>query len=165
MTKIAEVLLLLTALAPIAFLFGIAHLGQTGSAFLVVALGLTALCVGLMWFGQKYLYRQQAALTTVKNVDRETLSFLVAYALPLVTPSSDLSSRYALIAFIVVMILVVWQQNLLHVNPVMACFGYHFYEVSTRDGLQVLLITRRRQVALGQALEIKKIAEYVWLQP
>jgi len=166
LNKFARFLLVATALAPVALVHGVALLPASrwsAISFIVVALLLAFLCALVVSAAKKYGERSEVTLVRAKNVDREVLAFLVSYALPLITPSDKPSSALALWTIIALIAIVLYQTELVHVNPLLGMLGYKFLEVSLPTGETVLLITSGRGGATGTK-SVVRISGGLWLE-
>jgi hypothetical protein len=165
MTKAAQFLLVLTCLAPIAFVesaIALEHCQYLFAGLLFASVIL--LTLGCHWLlnGVRKISPVPKIVTDPSPKDAEALAFLVAYALPLVVTKTQRDSVYGLCAFTCIMGLVVWQQQVFHVNPMLALLGYHFFGVKSEGGAPALVIADRKVLDSG-VLSVVQISEYVWL--
>lgn len=165
LSRFAHVLLVATSLAPVALIFGISRLrtdSVTSGAFIGAALGLCLTCHMVLWFVATRGEVEQITIVKSKSVDREALAFLVTYALPLVVPVDRQENILALVAFVAVVFLVLFQLQLVHVNPLLALFRYHFFEVNPPTGETAILITKG--YGAGGLTRIVKLSTLIWLE-
>lgn len=165
MTALAQLLLVLTCLAPIAGVYaavlaGSANHRGTAMCWAGVVVLLVVGCIALLAFARRRLAPVPLAVAEVSTKEAEPLAFLVAYALPLAT--SDTGSLTGIAAFAFVMALVLWQQQIFHVNPLMAALGYHFFAAKKSNGGSVLVVSRDRGMGAGVLYAIR-LSEYLWL--
>jgi hypothetical protein len=166
LNRFAHALLVATSLAPIALVYGVARWPTSRSDTLRwtgVAALLLFVCVLLVRVAQREGEREQVRITKSKNMDKEVLAFLVSYALPLVTPSDKLSSALALGTFILIIGVVLYQTELVHVNPLLGLMGFRFHEVNHESGDTALLITRSRTATMGTKTVVK-LSSGLWLE-
>jgi hypothetical protein len=165
MTRVALLLLVLTSLAPIgmvqaAVLFGDQKWRQ-GGYFLGAALLLALCCWALLRGAHRFVAVRRMAVKDLASKESEPLAFLVAYALPLV--AAPKGSIAGLVVFGMLMGIVMLQQQVFHVNPLLAAVGYHFFSGTNDSGGPVLLLTRYKAPREG-VLSVVKLSEYLWLQ-
>jgi len=156
-TRLAHLLLVLSAIAPILFVFAATIAFDAPRSAALITLG-----VALLVLGCRALLRAAAArvevepklLAHVSPREREPLAFLVGYALPVVAAASAQDQAApargtwaGVLAFAFVMALVVWQLQLFYVNPLLA---------------QVLLVSRKKAQPAG-SLRVAVLSEYLWL--
>lgn len=165
LNRFAHALLVLTSLAPVALVHGLSYLPDRPEVTLqwsAVAVGLVVVCVGLLWLAGGRGEREVLHVAQPKNVDKDVLAFLVSYALPLVVPTGNASNAFALLAFLALVAVVLYQAELVHVNPLLGILGYRFYEIP-RDGDSVLVITRGR-LASGTDRQVVRLTSTLWLE-
>ncbi len=165
MTRLAQFFLVLTSLAPLALVEAAVQLGGGTSRLAVVyllgALLLALVCVGLL-FGVR-TWNAPALLEVISPSlkESEPLGFFVAYALPLLGGSHS-GSAIGLVTFASLMGLMVWQQQLFYMNPLLALFGFHFFSAKNDRGGSVLVIARQKALPGGRATVIE-LSDYLWL--
>jgi hypothetical protein len=166
MTSFARLLLVLTGLAPIAVVQGAVEWGAGNRMSWIAA----AACALILVVWAVALLRGVATSVAAipKKIEApnakasEPLAFLVAYALPLVTTGNQPSSRLGLIAFAAMMGLVIWQEQLFQINPLLAILGYKFFSAKVENDAHILVLTRKRVLGSG-VMPLVQISEYLWL--
>jgi hypothetical protein len=166
MTALAQLLLVLTCLAPIAAVYAGVLAGNAttrGTAWCWVALVvfLVTGCLLLLWWVRRRIPPVPLLIANVATKEAEPLAFLVAYALPLAT-SPDKGSPTGIAVFAAVMALVLWQQQIFHVNPLLAMLGFHFFSATSNAGASVLVVSRSRVLGSG-VLSVVRLSDYLWL--
>ena len=97
--------------------------------------------------------------------DADVLAYIATYLIPFF--GLDLSHRHqaiAFAAFVVVLMIVYVNSNMLFVNPLLSLAGYHTFEIEDRDGHSYSLIARRRDVAPGVTLQPSQITRTLRLE-
>jgi hypothetical protein len=158
--------LLLTSLAPIGLVLSGA-LAWRGQWYAAGWLGegviiLTLVCVAMLQGAHELVPPVSKKISEPKSRESEPLSFLVAYALPLIALDLRGTNYGGLGAFAFVMGLVLWQGQAFHINPLLAALGFHFFGATNSKGAEVLVITRRKMLHPG-LLRVARISDYVWL--
>lgn len=166
MTWFARLLIVLTSLAPILLVYGallldrgkIAPAGYCAAA----AIGLSLLCATLLRGALRSETPANRAVHELSERDGDALAFLVAYALPLATAEAgkDLG-LWSLTTFSVVVIALVWQQQLFHVNPLLGALGFYFLVGKSGDQ-RILILTRCKTLQNGNIPTIE-LSPYFWL--
>jgi hypothetical protein len=166
MTKFAQLLLVLTSLAPIGLLQAAVsfdhHQKDLAEALVCVTVLLVIICEAML---RGLKYRKGTVPRDVKDPvpkEAEPLAFLVAYALPLVSVKDGSASLMGLLVFGVLMTLAAWQLQLIYINPLLAILGYSFVSVKTADGTPATIITRQKSVRAG-VLNVVEISDYLWI--
>lgn len=168
MTALARLLLVLTSLAPVALVYAavLADKGDwTAAAVIYLAAFLLALlCLGLLAGARRVVAPVPMEAGDISPKEGESLSFLVAYALPLLAVDSVVpTAPWGLVAFTAIVALVLWQQQIFHINPVLTLLGFHFYSARNDSGGQVLILTHTKALAPG-VLNVTKLSPYLWLE-
>jgi hypothetical protein len=166
MTRWAQLLLVLTCLAPICFVQAAVDAGgrrfHAAIIMLGVVVGLVALCLFLLAGVRRYASPVPKKVTDPAAKDSEPVAFFVSWALPLVAgKESSPAAMVGLGAFAVIMGIALWQLQVFHVNPLLALFGYRFFAAKS-DGMSVLVLTRSRSLASGD-LSVIRLSETLWL--
>jgi hypothetical protein len=165
MTGLAQFFLVLTSLAPIGLVQAAVQFGrgarEAGFCYLLGSALLVLVCRGLWWGVRKWNSPVRMEVSAPSFKESEPLGFLVAYALPLVGEPHT-GSLPGLCVFSVLMGLVVWQQQLFHVNPLLAALGFHFFSAKNDRGAQILIIARSKVLKSG-LLSVVQLSDYLWL--
>lgn len=166
LSKFAHLLLVLTALAPVSLVYGLAMVPtqpRDGATWVGVTVGLVLLCLLIVRGASERGQRDLVNIKAAKNVDKEVLAFLITYALPLVSRHEAIGP-WAFWAFIGMVAAVLYQAELVHVNPLLGMLGYRFFEVEGDDGRASLLVTRfRHSVGVGPRSVIQ-LSTTLWLE-
>lgn len=166
MTKFAQLLLVMTPLAPIALVQAAVSLDHHQKDLATVLVSVTVLLVIIceaLLRGLKH--RKSTVPRDIKDPvpkEAEPLAFLVAYALPLVSVKDGSASFGGLLVFGMLMALAAWQLQLMYINPLLAILGYSFVSVKTADGTPATILTREKTVRSG-VLHVVEITDYLWI--
>lgn len=165
MTRLAQFFLVLTSLAPIALVEAAVQVGagglRLGLAYLLGAVLLALVCAGLLAGVRKWNAPAVLELASPSLKESEPLGFFIAYALPLLG-GSHAGNWLGLATFACLLGLLVWQQQLFHMNPLLALFGFHFFSAKNDRSGSVLVIARQKTLAAGRASVIE-LSDYLWL--
>jgi hypothetical protein len=157
-----------TALAPIALVYAwvLYAEGKCIYAFYLVAASIILL--GLMLWMLKYckanLERSKFKVTSIEAADREHITFILLYLSPLfVAEFGDLNWN-VLIPTLIVFLLVISTGYGYHFNPLLGLLGWHFYKVSTEEGVSYVLITKKELRSAKQCLKVGQLTEYIVIE-
>lgn len=169
MTRVAKVLLVLTAFAPIlltlAFVDFLAGDYVRVAAYAIAAALLGALSALVLFEVSRRGEVVPIEVQSVRPADKEMLAFVLSYLLPLTNTANVGRMNVAVLWFVVAMlVLVVYATNAYQFNPWLGLFGYRFYEVTNQSKVTYVLITRRNIRAAAEASEVVEIAEYIVLE-
>lgn len=164
LNTVAKPLLVSTSLSPVLLAFGINAIAEDKSPieyvpWFVASIGLLTLCLLILRFARTQLEKQNLQIKSIKNSDKEVMTFLLAYLLPLV-PAKTLgfSGNVATGVFVFcVFFLAIYHSNAFDFNPLLGLCGYHFYEVQSADGMTFLLITRTPILKPDQVTEVVQL--------
>lgn len=135
-----------------------------GLSFLLIAVGLCVLCFLLITAASRQLERIAFRLNSIKTADMEIVGFVIAYLLPLANSSTTTIDPAVLAFVLAIFALVVWGTNSYHFNPLLAFFGYHFYEVTTAEAITYVLVTRRTMRDTTKVQHVVQLTEYMMLE-
>jgi hypothetical protein len=169
MSSIAKTLLVATSVAPV-FLtlwfkeFSSAWAIEDGIVYLLVAVGLVILCLVILAVVRDGLGEMPIRIETISTADKEIVSFLLIYLLPLVD-AATVSLSTPVMGFVVALFFVtILTTHSYHFNPVLGLFGYHFYEVTIEGGTSYVLITRRNLAHGKEIKTVVQLAEYMIIE-
>lgn len=95
-------------------------------------------------------------ISSLATADKEVLAFIFAYLLPLI----DISHK--MLAFLLVLFtFVAFTTHIYHFNPIFGLFGYHFFEVTTTNGISYVLMSKRQIRNLNQVTEVILVSDYI----
>ena len=171
LSRTAKMILTATSLAPVLCAFGIAQIAQGKSfretyGWFVACGSLVLLAFLVLEFAKRHLAIESLKVKKVKGSDREVLTFLLAYLLPLLARDSfDVSKNiYVTLYVFIVILLTIYHSNAFDFNPLLGMIGYHFYEVEAEDGMPFLLITRKSITKQAIDYQIVKLSDSIFLE-
>lgn len=168
MSKLAKLLLALTAFAPVLLTYAavsvISYDYWYATAFVGLCGLLVLLCVGLLRFATSHLQSKTYRTATVETADNEIFGLILIYLLPLIT--RDLATYNWLVWVLVTFVfcVIVAASYGYHFNPLLVFLGYHFYKATETGGMPHVLITKRRIYKTGETLNVARLAEYVLIE-
>lgn len=169
MNKFGRLLLVVSALAPVlgAFAINCYSQGQTAHAisYAVIGLLLVVLCLLCLRACSLTLQREPLTTTKVRSADKEILSFLIVYLLPLLSQNiiTFRGDLFTAVYVIVIIVLCVYHSNAFSFNPILGMAGYHFYEVESESGMSYLLISKQVHRRQDNVLSVAQISDYIYL--
>lgn len=164
LSRIAQVLLAATALAPVLLVWAAASYDTSrayAAAAVLVTLLLVVICVALLTLAKRELQTDPLVIGKAVRMDKDAVGFLIAYALPLVV-SDSATQLPALAVFVMIVGLLLVQLQILHVNPLLGMLGFHFYEVELTNSDTALVISRSRDLP-PQVTQGQQLAPGLWL--
>lgn len=164
---LARVMLTISALAPVSLTYSWVAITQNeyrvaANAALVGALAI-ALCVLVLAVSKRRLEASTFRAATLEAADGENVGFLLLYLLPLFTDKiENLNWSLWLPVFLMIGVLVSRGYSY-HFNPLLGLAGWHFYKVTSSDGMTYILLTRRHIANATAAFRVGQLTEYVLL--
>jgi hypothetical protein len=118
-----------------------------------------------MAYAARHGERQPFTMTKAKNSDKEVLTFLIAYLLPILTEHKFLFKDFGIttLAILVLLSISVYHGNAFDFNPLLGMCGYHFYEIEGADSLPYLLISRRSLKKPTGQVTVVQLFDYTFL--
>jgi hypothetical protein len=163
----AKISLTSSALAPVGFTYAYVA-WQNGNADAAVtlicgSLFLVGLCLAILGVAQTNLEKFDFKISSVEAADRESMGLLLLYLLPLFTDKFDALNWNIWLPTIVVFGLVVGTGYSYHFNPLLGILRWHFYRVSTPEGVTYVIITKKHLRDTKGTLVVGHLTEYIVL--
>lgn len=163
--NLIRVLLALTAVAPLAISLSYVYAAKAQNFRLAAFAALACVALGgaalrIIAFAAARLERLPISIQKAKSADKEVLGFFVAYALPLIFKGAAAPDLDTWLVAGGMLLFVLFSTHSMQVNPVLGVFGYHFYEVETRDGITYLLITKRKINNVKTLTNVVQLSEF-----
>ena len=161
----AKLMLTGTALAPVALVYAWV-LYTDGKCYLAVslivgAIALVAIMLGLLKYCRTHLERSEFKVTSIEAADREHITFILLYLSPLFTAEFGDLNWNILVPTLIIFLLVISTGYGYHFNPLLGLLGWHFYKVSTEEGVSYVLITKKELRSAKQCLTVGQLTEYI----
>ena len=168
MSRIAKFILTATAFCPVLLVHcAVAIMSRAyciAVIFFIASTVLLVVCLRLMSFLTRSIARRSYTTKSVETADQEVMSFLLIYALPLI--SRDLSNHNWAVWLVIALFycFVVTTGYGFHFNPLLSFCGYRFYKVTSEGGLPHVLITKRRIYEVGETLTVGRMVDFVLIE-
>ena len=169
LNKFAKIMLVATSLAPVLGAFGMISYTSNHSIWMAArwffcAILLLLLCWLLFRFAETKGEKETLTFRAFKNVDREVLTFLLIYLLPLIAKDSlpEFHTPVGIYVFLVIA-WAVYHSNAFFFNPLLGLLGYHFYTVETHDGVPHVLLTKDTIRVPSSTLEVIQLFDHTYL--
>lgn len=132
---------------------------------LVIAISLLAIAVAVMYSARKSGERQPLQICKAKNSDKQVLTFLLAYIMPILSEHKYLFRDFNVptIALLVLLAVAVYHSNAFDFNPMLGMLGYHFYEIEDANSFPYLLITKTPLKKANQELFVVQLFDHTFL--
>tara|TARA_R100000388_G_C7209862_1_gene143035 strand:- start:282 stop:770 length:489 start_codon:yes stop_codon:yes gene_type:complete len=110
---------------------------------------------------QKKLSRERFVPQTIEAADSENIAFMLLYLLPLFENGFASLNWVMTVPAILIFAGVIWTGYGYHFNPLLGLFGWHFYKVSTAEGVTYILISRKEIRAAKQVMQVGQLTEFM----
>lgn len=163
----ARITLTATAIAPVSLTYAwVAYYqGQTHVAVLaiVIAVLLTIVCVLLLAYVRAHTEALPFKVATVEPADGENLGFMLLYLLPLFTDEIAALNWELWFPLLIVFGFVIGTGYGYHFNPLLSLLRWHFYKVTSLEGVTYVLITKKHLRSTTGSLRVGQLTEYILL--
>lgn len=167
LNPIYKIILTATAMSPVGLVFAWIQFQNenyiSSAFFLLFAVFLFWLCYKLIARAQKKLEHLNFSIETVEAADRESIGFLLLYILPLFTASLDKLNWQIWIPIIIIFSIIVGTGYSYHFNPLLNLLGWHFYKVTTPEGVIYVLLTKKELRNTKKKFKVVQLTEYIVL--
>jgi hypothetical protein len=167
LNSIAKIALTATAMAPVGLTYAYAawFAGETEWMWglLLISLLLVMICVYVLRRAKIDLERMIFQAQSVEAADRENMGLLVLYLLPLFTDDFVTLNWQIAAPMLIIFAVVVGTGYSYHFNPLLGLLGWHFYKVSTPEGVTYVLITKKRLHDARNTIVVGQLTEYIVL--
>lgn len=174
LNKFTKSLLVATSLAPTLIVMAVDQFATKDTPnwvfifqLVVIAIALVIIAAGVLKYVAMPMHgaRQTLNICKAKNSDKEVLTFLLAYLLPVLSEHKYLFRDFNIptLALIILLSVAVYHSNAFDFNPMLGMLGYHFYEVEDDDHFPYLLISRRPIRKPCQELTVIQLFDYTFL--
>ena len=151
----------LAALALVTSLFD----SLAANVALALLFALPAALVGVTLSAAARLQDTRVRFSRVRRVDRDVLTFMASFILPIATAffAVDLE-KWAATAILLLLLAVVYvRAQLFHLNPVLTMIGFRLFEVENADGVVVTVLSRRRSLPPDGTLLAKRFTAELYI--
>lgn len=167
LSTIARLILTATAIAPVSFTYAwVAYMqGERLIALMALAVGAVAVlaCLFVLGYSRKQLEALPFEAKEIEPADAENIGFMLLYLLPLFTNKIDTLSWDLWVPVIVIFGVVVATGYGYHFNPLLGILQWHFYKITSRDGVTYVLITKKHIRTAANRLTVGQLTEYILL--
>lgn len=131
-----------------------------------IAVLLFVLCIFVLKQAKRGIRTSEFRITKFSYRDTGMLSFVFVYLFPLIRTSPSLSDlQYIMHAVVyVIIILIMVDVGTYQYNPIIRLLGYRFYMVVDCDGLDRLLLSKRKLTISDHTISAKQIIDDVYIE-
>lgn len=168
MTVVGRTILFVSSYAPLLLLFSVLESFGAGwpskLCLLVGAISIVALGVLLVLL-RATSSPESDDFKGARSRDADVMAYVVSYVVPFAaaTDDTDEATRIALAVFAGLVAVLYIRSSVYYVHPLLLLFGIHVYE-ATRQGVPVIILTRRRYLRQTANLRVISIGDNVYME-
>ena len=156
-----------SSIAPVILIYALLALVERenliGSMLILIFVALLSFCIFILFYSKQHLERSEFSFIGAEAADKESVAILLLYLAPLLETSvADLEWAFIIPASFLFLALVVTGYSF-HFNPLLNILGWHFYTISTVEGITYTLITRKHLRKAGTKIVIGQLTRYTLL--
>lgn len=162
---VGKCLLGVTTLALLGFVYTYLYYrnGCTDIAIILVTVSilLVFLCLWFIKYIKENIQESDMVIASIEAGDRENIAFVLLYLMPVFTAEISSINLDAIIATAILLLIFFSAGYYYQFNPVLSLFRWHFYKISTPEGVTYLLITKKQLRRNNITLKVHRFAEYI----
>lgn len=163
-----RVLLFLSSYWPLFFILTVLYFSKN----LIVSTICAAICMigplGLWGYLRRCRKRHQSKsdrLSSYHRRDSEVMSYIASYIVPLATLSLDLFSQmFILITFLLLLLILYINSNMIYINPILNIFGFHLYEIEIEGSNLSHYYLAQKRLIRNEFIHYVHISDEIWLE-
>jgi hypothetical protein len=167
LSAVARIMLTASAIAPVGFTYAWVAFTQDDFYISLIAFAVSVLavitCLGVIHHARKNIEAINFRPTAIEAADRETVGFMLLYLLPLFTDKINTLNWSLWIPTLIVFSVITATGYSYHFNPLLGLIGWHFYKVSSAEGVTYVLITKKHLRNISDTLRVGQLTEYILL--
>ncbi len=166
LSGIARLMLTASAIAPVGFTYAWVAFIQDEKWVSAIALSVSLIavvcCLIVLSYSKKNLEYLSFKAATIEAADKENIGFMLLYLLPLFTGGKINTLNWQLWIPVVVMFSIITATGYAyHFNPLLGLMGWHFYRVSSAEGVTYVLITKKHLRTAAGKISVGQLTEYI----
>jgi nucleoside permease NupC len=164
-SAVAKFLLILTALSPIALVYGWVtytekyYWASMGSLSLCIVL--TIVTLYLLHSARKYLERFEFKFNAAEPVDQENITFFLLYLSPLFVDKLSTLNFNVLVPVLFIYALLTATSYAYHFNPLLSLMGWHFFKITSTEGISYVILTRKKIINVDSISQVGQLTDYM----
>ncbi len=115
--------------------------------------------------------RKTGKVVSVERKDGEVMGYVASYLIPFVTFSIDnehgqvsVPQVLALAVFLLVLLVIYVNSNMIYINPVLNIFGYHLYAIEIEHGGREVYYLARKPVRRDESISYVRLSDDIFLE-
>jgi len=135
-------------------------------AVIILFIGISGLLILFLYFVLIAPRRAKSheTITELNRHDGDVLSYVASYLVPFVSLDLAGVQLWAVIVFLVVLLIIYVNSNMIYINPMLNIFGYHLYEIKIAKNETSFYLLTRQRVGLRSVVHVARIGDTTFLQ-
>lgn len=175
-SSLVRFLLTLTSLAPVGLVYAALFAFDENPLFtwsstrikllvcLTVTVTLVIVCLLVLWFYSSKVKQRSLQICSLRPADGPAIGFIVTYLLPVAFETAFKVNWGVLVVVAVLLAWLVYVSDTYLVNPLLRLFGYRFYEVTTKDQITYILVSRLKIVNTDEPIDVRVGSNFMFLR-
>lgn len=167
LSTLARILLTATAIAPVSLTYAWVAFYQGQVLIASISLGLAGAlivaCVLLLRYVRHNIEALPFQTKSVEPADAESFGFMLLYLLPLFTDKIEMLNWELWIPLTLVFAVIIGAGYGYHFNPLLSLLRWHFYKITSVDGVTYVLITKKHLRTASSVHRVGQLTEYILL--
>ncbi|MEM5778053.1 MAG: hypothetical protein QXK49_00265 [Candidatus Aenigmatarchaeota archaeon] len=168
LSKLLQFLLAITSVSPIFITLWFIEFSKNwfwgdGLFYLALVVILTGMALIIINVSKSKLEKFPIKIKSLSPSDKEAISFIFVYLLPLIFTSAISVNFYFLLFIVVLFFFSVFTTHIYHFNPILGLFGYHYYTITNEGDITYILMTKRTIRNTKEINKVAQISEYMLL--
>lgn len=163
--RIAKFLLVASAIAPILLVYAWVafsdHFYWWAAGLVGGCIVLVLACQAILKAAKTHLERFPFKAASVEAADRENMAFMLLYLSPLFTSQFGSMNLNIWVPTIAIFALMTATGYSYHFNPLLGLLRWHFYKVTSAEGVTYVLVTKKQLRKAGEISEVGQLTEYI----
>ena len=133
----------------------------------ILALGILSLLITFLYISgrEKEGGVSQAKVTGVEKRDENVVSYIASYLIPFVTfPLATPEQAAAILIFVVVLLVLYINSNMIYINPTLNLVGWHLYAITIESDDMSHYLIARQNIRPNRTLYFVEISSNVYLE-
>jgi hypothetical protein len=164
LSKLLELVMVVTSLSPVLLTIWFKSFSEkweisSGLGFLISAIFLWLVAIIILKVAKNKIQQMPVKIESISTADKEMISFIFVYLVPLLEINTPI-----LLFLIVIFVFIVLTTHSYHFNPIFGLLGYHYYEVSIKDGTTFILMTKKTLMNVKQIQSVGQLTDYILIE-
>ncbi len=130
-----------------------------------VTVSFLILAWGYIRWSRNHMAVSHERLTDFQKRDSEVMSYIASYLIPFVTfPLDTVEQVVGLIIFVVVLLILYVNTNMIYVNPMLNLVGYHLYEVNIEHSTSSHYYIARKRMTRDSEIQFVHLSDDILLE-